>query len=118
MMANFTPTIILSDPDLRLVWWIDHYPDRIGELTELEGGLRDLKVPRDPSHDALRDEIVRFVDQLLGDIRTPQQREVLLRALTQTLEALGSTELKATAEQPCQLSRVIGPSGIQPSTYP
>ncbi|MFD4698294.1 hypothetical protein [Streptomyces niveus] len=90
---------ILSDPDLRLVWWIDRYPDRLGELTELEVTLGDLKPPRGPSHDALRDEIVRFVDQLLSDIRTPQQREVFLRALTQTLEALGSTELKAAAAQ-------------------
>ncbi len=90
---------ILADPDQRLVWWIDKYPDRLGELKEIEDALQRIKPPRDPTHNVLRDEIVRFVDQLLSDIRTPQQREVFLRAFAQTLEALGSAELKAAATQ-------------------
>lgn len=90
---------VMSDPDLRLVWWIDRHPDRINELRDVKTTLQDLKPPHDPSHDVLRDEVVRFVDQLLADIRTPQQREVFLRALAQTLHVLGRTELQAAAAQ-------------------
>ncbi|BBA98478.1 hypothetical protein RVR_4668 [Actinacidiphila reveromycinica] len=88
---------ILSDPGLRTVWWIDRYPERIGDLKNLATAVSDVKAPHDSDHDTLRDEIVRFVDQLLADIRTPQQHEVFLRALTSTLQALGSTELQRTA---------------------
>ncbi|MDX2546164.1 hypothetical protein ACOT81_27440 [Streptomyces sp. WI04-05B] len=90
---------VMSDADLRLVWWIDRHPDRIGDLDAVRTALQDLKPPRDPSHDVLREEVVRFVDQLLADIHTPQQREVFLRALAQTLQVLGRTELQAAAAQ-------------------
>ncbi|WP_307076149.1 hypothetical protein [Streptomyces canus] len=90
---------VMSDPDLRLVWWIDRHPDRLHELDAVGTALQDLRPPRDPSYDVLRDEVVRFVDQLLADIRTPQQRQVFLRALAQTLQALGSTELHTAAAQ-------------------
>ncbi|MEU8706031.1 hypothetical protein [Streptomyces sp. NPDC048565] len=88
---------ILADPDLRPVWWIDRYPERINDLNQLNTAVQGLKPPRSLEHHALRDEIVRFIDQLLMDIRTPHQREIFLRALTQTLQALGSTELHQTA---------------------
>ncbi|MFI9723785.1 hypothetical protein ACIHFE_29695 [Streptomyces sp. NPDC052396] len=88
---------LLADSDLRLVWWIDQHPDRISDLPQLVKETKDLKPPRDSDHDVLRGEVVRFVDQLLTDMRTPQQREVFLRALTQALHTLGSTELQQTA---------------------
>jgi hypothetical protein len=88
---------ILSDSDLRRVWWIDTYPDRIADLKEIVGQTKDLKPPRRVSHDALRDEVVRFVDQLLNDVRTPQQREVFLVALARTMQVLGNRDLKEVA---------------------
>ncbi|WP_329456765.1 hypothetical protein [Streptomyces sp. NBC_01497] len=90
---------ILSDADQRTVWWVDQYPDRLGDLDEIPKAIKNLNPPRDFTHDGVRDEVARFIDQLLTDIRTPQQREVFLRALTQTLRALGSTELQRTATQ-------------------
>ncbi|MEU8686877.1 hypothetical protein [Streptomyces sp. NPDC048665] len=90
---------ILADPDLHRVWWIDQYPKRLADLPLLTTAVKDLKAPHDPSHDALREEVARFVDQLLGDIRTPHQREIFLRALTQTLQVLGSTELQTASAQ-------------------
>ncbi|WP_406426393.1 hypothetical protein [Streptomyces sp. NBC_00147] len=90
---------ILSDPDQRTVWWIDQYPNRLGELTQMTEAVKDLNPPHDATRDSVRDEVARFVDQLLTDIRTPQQREVFLRALTQTLRALGSSELRSTANR-------------------
>ncbi|MFF3373516.1 hypothetical protein ACFYXF_11270 [Streptomyces sp. NPDC002680] len=89
--------LILSDPDRRAVWWIDQYPDRLGELAQLSKAVADLKPPRDSTHDGLHAEVTRFVDQLLTDLHTPHQREIFLRALTQTLRTLGSTDLQTTA---------------------
>ena len=88
---------VLSDPDLRRVWWIDSHPDRLGELATVNTELSNLKPPRDPSHDVLRDEVVRFVDQLLSDIHTPQQREIFLHTFSRTLQILGSNQLQSTA---------------------
>lgn len=88
---------ILADPDLRRVWWIDQHPDRIGDLPALKTALGDLRPPHDSDRDTLRDEIGRFIDQLLDDFRSPQQLEVLLRAFTQTLRTLGSSDLQKTA---------------------
>ena len=89
---------ILSDPDQCRVWWIDRYPDRLGDLKLLATEVQELKPPHKISHDMLRDEVIRFVDQLLTDIRTPQQREILLRAFTQTLQTLGiDNNLQSTA---------------------
>ncbi|TFV33203.1 hypothetical protein E4K10_30505 [Streptomyces sp. T1317-0309] len=90
---------ILADSDLRPVWWIDQYPERLKDFAQLEAAVKGLKAPHDDSHDVLRDEVLRFADQLLADIRTPQQREVFLRALTQTLQTLGSTKLQAVSAQ-------------------
>ncbi|MFE6461142.1 hypothetical protein ACFVP0_27255 [Streptomyces cinereoruber] len=81
---------ILADPGLRRVWWIDQHPDRLGDLPDLKTALGDLRPPHDSDRDTLRDEIGRFVDQLLDDLRSLQQREVLLRAFTQTLRTLGN----------------------------
>ncbi|MFE2557920.1 hypothetical protein ACFXGT_18235 [Streptomyces sp. NPDC059352] len=88
---------VFADPDLRRVWWIDQHPDRIGDLSALKAALEDLRAPHDSDRDTLRDEIGRFIDQLLDDFRSPEQREVLLRALTQTLRTLGSSDLQKTA---------------------
>lgn len=88
---------ILSDPDLSRVWWVDRYPDRLSDLETLEKHTGDLRPPFDAIRDDLRAEVSRFVDQLLADIHTPQQREIFLRALTQTLQNLGSPELQKTA---------------------
>ncbi|MEU6485821.1 hypothetical protein [Streptomyces sp. NPDC046887] len=88
---------VLSDPDQRTVWWIDQYPERLAELKQVQDAVRGLTPPRDSTRDTVEDEVARFVDQLLAEMRTPQQREVLLRALTQTLRALGSTDLQNAA---------------------
>ncbi len=88
---------VLSDPDRRRVWWIDQYPDRLNELDHLTKAVADLKPPRDSSRDSLHAEVAWFVDQLLTDLHTQHQREIFLRALTQTLRALGSTDLQNTA---------------------
>ncbi|MFF9788601.1 hypothetical protein [Streptomyces nigrescens] len=88
---------VLADPDQRSVWWIDQYPDRLAELGLLNEKAGTIQPPRETSPNVLRDEVVRFIDQLLNDIRTPQQREIFLRALTQTLQTIGTDELHRTA---------------------
>ncbi|MFD7547881.1 hypothetical protein [Streptomyces sp. NPDC059816] len=88
---------ILSDPDQRTVWWIDQYPERLAELKQVQEAVRGLTPPHDSTRDTVEDEVAWFVDQLLAEMRTPQQREVFLRALTQTLHALGSTDLQSAA---------------------
>ncbi|WDM15146.1 hypothetical protein J3S85_28710 [Streptomyces lavenduligriseus] len=88
---------ILSDPDQRVAWWIDQYPERLSELVQLSTAVKDLRPPRDSARDGLDAEVVWFVEQLLTDLHTPHQREVFLRALTQTLRTLGSTDLQNVA---------------------
>ncbi|MBU6529583.1 hypothetical protein [Streptomyces mayonensis] len=88
---------VLSDPDQRTVWWIDQYPERLAELHQVQEATAGVTPPRDHTHNTVEDEVARFVDQLLAEMRTPQQREVFLRALTQTLRALGSTDLEHAA---------------------
>ncbi|TDC76477.1 hypothetical protein [Streptomyces hainanensis] len=88
---------ILSDPEQCTVWWIDQYADRLAELDQVKAAVAGITPPRDSARDTMRNEVARFVDQLLVEMRTPQQREVFLRALTRTLHALGSTDLQNAA---------------------
>ncbi|MEW1926768.1 hypothetical protein [Streptomyces sp. NPDC088360] len=88
---------VLADPDLRRVWWIAQYPDRHSELGDLTKALKDLPLPHEATEDDARSGIKRFTDQLLTTLHTPQQREILLKALTQTLRALGHHELSNSA---------------------
>ncbi|MFI8104003.1 hypothetical protein [Streptomyces sp. NPDC086023] len=103
---------LLADPDLRLVWWLDQHPDRIGDLTHLARETKDLKPPRDSDHDVVHGEVSRFVDRPLTDMRTPQQHEVFLRALTQALHTLSSSELQQSAASwlPTRLTDPGGPT--------
>ncbi|QIY59440.1 hypothetical protein HEP86_39640 [Streptomyces sp. RPA4-5] len=88
---------VLADPDLRRVWWIAQYPDRHQELRPLATALKDLPLPHETTDDDIRGEIRRFTDRLLTALHTPQQREVFLKALTQTLHTLGHHDLTAMA---------------------
>ncbi|WP_406490468.1 hypothetical protein OHB06_51800 [Streptomyces sp. NBC_01604] len=88
---------ILADRDLRRVWWIAQFPDRFGECDALARVLQDLPSPREAEEDVIREDIRRFTDKLLTDLHSPQQREVFLTALVQTLHALGHNELKTAA---------------------
>jgi hypothetical protein len=88
---------VLADPHLRRVWWLAHYPDRSSELSKVAEELADLPLPHEPENDDMRDDISRFTDRLITALHTPQQRELFLRALTQTLHILGHHDLKATA---------------------
>ncbi|MEV7111123.1 gluconate 2-dehydrogenase subunit 3 family protein [Streptomyces anulatus] len=88
---------ILSDPDQRTAWWIDQYPERLAEMELMTAAVKTVTPPRDSASGTVEEEVARFVDQLLAEMRTPQQREVFLRALTQTLSALGSNDLRAAA---------------------
>ncbi|MGW6890348.1 hypothetical protein [Streptomyces chartreusis] len=88
---------ILADQDLRRVWWIARFPDRFSECDALAEVLRDLPPSREAEADGIRQDIRRFTDRLLTDLHSPQQREVFLTALIQTLHALGHDELKTAA---------------------
>lgn len=88
---------VLADPDLQRVWWIAEFPDRLGELKELTDALQGLPQPHEAADDDLRSDIRRFTDQFITAMHTPQQREIFLKALTQTLHTLGHHDLKATA---------------------
>ncbi|MET8012869.1 hypothetical protein ABZU86_13515 [Streptomyces sp. NPDC005271] len=88
---------VLADPDLRRVWWIAQYPDRHEDLTRLADALKDLPLPQEARDDGIRGDIRRFTDRLLTTLHTPEQREVLLQALTQALHTLGHHDLKTTA---------------------
>ncbi|WP_181793298.1 hypothetical protein [Streptomyces sp. WELS2] len=90
---------ILSDPDQRVAWWIDQYPERLGELAQLSTAVKDPRPPRDSTRDGLHAEAAWFAEQLLADLHTPHQREIFLRALTQTLRTLGSTDLQNMASR-------------------
>lgn len=88
---------ILSDHDLRRVWWMAQFPDRFTECDGLAHALHDLPSPDEVKEDSIRDDIHRFTDKLLTDLHTPQLREVFLTALVQTLRALGHHELGTAA---------------------
>jgi hypothetical protein len=90
---------LLADRDLRRVWWIAQFPDRFSECDALEKALQDLPSPHDAEgeEDGIRRDIRRFTDQLLTDLHAPQQRDLFLTALIQTLRALGHDELTAAA---------------------
>ncbi|MFD5125703.1 hypothetical protein [Streptomyces sp. NPDC058385] len=80
---------VLADPDLRRVWWIARFPDRFNDLDDLAQILKGLPAPQAPQDDDLRGDIRRFTDDLVTTLHTPQQREVFVQALVQTLTALG-----------------------------
>ncbi|MFF7647084.1 hypothetical protein [Streptomyces canus] len=90
---------LLANRDLRRVWWIAQYPDRFSECDALEKVLQDLPSPQDAEaeEDGIRRDIRRFTDKLLTDLHAPQQRDLFLTALIQTLRALGHDELTAAA---------------------
>jgi hypothetical protein len=88
---------VLADPDLKRVWWIAEFPDRLSELKELTDALEGLPLPHDPAQDDLRGDIRHFTNRFITALHTPQQREIFLQALTQTLHALGHHDLKDTA---------------------
>ncbi|MFB7575725.1 hypothetical protein [Streptomyces sp. NPDC056165] len=88
---------VLSDPDLRRVWWIAQFPDRFNDLKTLAQALEGLPMPQETQDDDLRGDIRRFTDQLVTALYTPQQREVFLQALVQTLTALGHHDLTTAA---------------------
>ncbi|MGW4759412.1 hypothetical protein [Streptomyces chartreusis] len=98
---------ILAHPDLLRVWWIAQFPERFNELTALASALQGLPPPHEAEEDDIRADIRRFTDHLVTDLHTPQQREVFLTALIQTLHALGHTEL-AKAATPFQSPPATG----------
>ncbi|WP_275562535.1 hypothetical protein [Streptomyces sp. 5-6(2022)] len=87
---------VLADPDLRRVWWMAQFPDRFNDLDNLAQALKGLPAPQEAQDDDLRGDIRRFTDDLVTTLHTPQQREVFVQALVQTLTALGHQRL-ATA---------------------
>ncbi|MEU3549439.1 hypothetical protein [Streptomyces longwoodensis] len=88
---------ILADRDLRRVWWIAQFPGRFSECDALQEVLQDLLLPHEAEEDGIRSDIRRFTDQLLADLHTPQQRDLFLTALIQTLTVLGHGELATAA---------------------
>lgn len=88
---------VLADPDLRRVWWVARFPERFNELEGLKTALEGLPLPQEPQDDDLRGDIRRFTDQLVTALHTPQQREVFLQALVQSLQTLGQHNLATTA---------------------
>ncbi|MFE2716962.1 hypothetical protein ACFXKI_34660 [Streptomyces mirabilis] len=88
---------VLADRDLRRVWWVARFPDRINELDGLETALEGLPLPQEAQDDDLRGDIRRLTDQLVTALHTPQQREVFLHALVQTLQTLGQHNLATAA---------------------
>ena len=60
-------------------------------------GLRPECAREPPQDDDLRGDIRRFTDQLVTALHTPQQREVFLQALVQSLRTLGQNNLATTA---------------------
>ncbi|GAB7111145.1 hypothetical protein JCM4814A_94640 [Streptomyces phaeofaciens JCM 4814] len=88
---------ILADPHLRRVWWIAQFPERFNDLNDLADKLTGLPPPHEAESDGIRGDIRRFTDQLVTDLHTPQQRELFLTALIQTLTTLGHHELMSAA---------------------
>ncbi|MFE1947084.1 hypothetical protein [Streptomyces massasporeus] len=88
---------VLADPDLQRVWWLAEFPERLSELQTLTDALEGLPLPHDPAQDDLRSDIRHFTDRFIATMHTPQQREIFLKALTQTLHTLGHHDLKDTA---------------------
>ncbi len=88
---------ILADADLRQVWWLSQFPHSHGELQALTNALSHLARPGQEGEDhvALR----QFADRLISVLDAPEQRQLFLRAITQTFQALGHTELaQATSD--------------------
>ncbi|MFE4089055.1 MULTISPECIES: hypothetical protein [Streptomyces] len=88
---------ILADPHLRRVWWIALFPDRFNDLDDLASKLNGLPPPHKAESDGIRSDIRRFTDQLVTALHTPQQRELFLTALIQTLNMLGHQDLMSAA---------------------
>ncbi|MFF1263557.1 hypothetical protein ACFVZT_43005 [Streptomyces sp. NPDC058321] len=88
---------VLADPDLRRVWWMARFPDRFNDLDALAEKLNGLPAPQTAQDDDLRGDIRRFTDDLVTTLHTPQQREVFVQALVQTLTALGHHHLTTAA---------------------
>ncbi|MFJ4518999.1 hypothetical protein ACIP6V_35085 [Streptomyces sp. NPDC088770] len=88
---------VLADPDLRRVWWMAQFPDRFNDLGDLTQALKGLPAPQEAQDDDLRGDIRRFTDDLVTTLHTPQQREVFVQALVQTLTALGHHDLTTAA---------------------
>ncbi|MFC1407588.1 MULTISPECIES: hypothetical protein [Streptacidiphilus] len=89
----------LADSDRRVVWWIVNRPDRLNELDTFSTALKDLKPPVDDARDELHSRAIRFIDHLTAELHSPQQREMFIRALSSTLQALGKANLNEGAEQ-------------------
>jgi hypothetical protein len=88
---------VLADPDLRHVWWMAQFPDRFNDLSDLAQALKGLPAPQAAQDDDLRGDVRRFTDDLVTTLHTPQQREVFVQALVQTLTALGHHDLTTAA---------------------
>ncbi|WP_318218766.1 hypothetical protein [Streptomyces sp. SCL15-6] len=89
---------ILADADLRRVWWISRFPDRFNDLEGLKTALEGLSPSNEPADDDLRGDIRNFTDRLVRAMHTPEQREVFLHALVQTLNVFGRHELATDAD--------------------
>jgi hypothetical protein len=88
---------VLADPDLRRVWWMARFPDRFNDLKHLAQALESLPAPQEVQDDDLRGDIRRLTDDLVTTLHTPQQREVFVQALVQTLTVLGHHHLTTAA---------------------
>ncbi|WFB83796.1 MULTISPECIES: hypothetical protein [Streptomyces] len=88
---------ILADKDLRRVWWIARFPDRFTDLEGLKTALDGLPSCTEPADDDLRGDIRTLTDRLVTALHTPEQREVFLHALVQTLTIVGHHDLASDA---------------------
>ncbi|PAK27698.1 hypothetical protein CJD44_02735 [Streptomyces sp. alain-838] len=88
---------ILADADLRRVWWITRFPDRFTDLEGFKTALDGLPPSTEPAEDDLRGDIRSFTDRLVTALHTPEQREVFLHALVQTLTIVGHHNLASDA---------------------
>lgn len=92
---------ILADEDLRRVWWIARFPDRFTDLERIKTALDGLPSRTEPADDDLRGDIKTFTDRLVTALHTPEQREVFLHALVQTLTIVGHHNLASDAARWC-----------------